>query len=228
MTEQTACQCPYYYGLISNNETRAGIVRLNSTGSVDPSFSATLAFANGWTVATQSDGKVLVGGFFQTANGVRRGNIARFGEDGTLDHTFASGSGADGWIEDLKLLSDGRILIAGAFGKYDGTTRKGIARLNSDGRLDVSFNPGTAVENAWAYTVDHQIDGKVLVGGWFTIVAGTARMRVARFNSDGSLDDSFQPGLGADRDVRTLAAQDDGKVLLGGFFRISMEIRAGI
>lgn len=203
-----------------NGVSRSGIARINADGSLDTSFDpgAGLSFSNGYTLARQTDGKIIVGGFFQKVNGVTRGNIARLNSDGSLDNSFATGSGASGWIESLQLQPDGNIVIAGAFSTYNDVSRKGVARLLSDGSLDTSFTPGTAVENGWPYAVAAQPDGKIIIGGWFTLVQGKVRSRIARFNSDGSLDESFAPGIGASNDVKTLALQSDGKCIAGGFF----------
>jgi uncharacterized delta-60 repeat protein len=203
-----------------NSVSRNGIARLNPDGSLDTTFDpgSGLSFPNGYTLALQPDGKCIVGGFFPSVNGVTRGNIARFNSDGSLDTSFATGSGAGGWIESLKLQSDGRIVIVGAFSTYDGVSRNGIARLLSDGSLDPSFAPGTGVERGWPFAVAVQPDGKIILSGWFTVARGKVRPRLARFNHDGALDDTFLPGLGANSNVYTLALQPDGKIILGGHF----------
>jgi uncharacterized delta-60 repeat protein len=61
-----------------------------------------------------------------------------------------------------------------------------------------------------------QADGKVVLGGSFTSIAGTTRNRIARLNPDGSLDVDFNPD--ANYDVHVLAIQHDGKIVLGGIF----------
>ena len=63
-----------------------------------------------------------------------------------------------------------------------------------------------------------QSDGKILIGGDFTKVNGDNRNRIARLNGDSSLDQTFNTGTGADKPVTALALQNDGKVLMGGFF----------
>ncbi len=199
--------------------SRNGIARLHSNGSLDLSFDpgTGLSFSNGYTLGLQPDGKIVVGGFFQSVNGIARGNIARLHADGTLDDTFAT-SGTDGWIESLRVMPDGRIVIAGPFSTYAQVPRRGVARLKADGTLDPSFDPGTGVESGWAYAVAVQPDDGVILGGWFRVVRGVPRLRLARLRADGTLDDTFQPGLGANRDVRTLTLQRDGKIIAGGLF----------
>lgn len=209
-----------------NGVSRNGIARLDSDGTLDTSFDpgSGLSFSNGYIIVLQPDGRVIVGGFFQSANGVARGNIARFNVDGSLDGAFATGGGANSWVESLRLQPDGRILIVGAFVRYDGITRNGVARLLSDGSIDTAFDPGTGVEHGWPRAIAVQIDGKVIIGGWFTMVGGFGSFRVARLNADGSRDTTFQPGLGFNSDVRTLTMQTDGKCIAGGWFSTINEV----
>jgi hypothetical protein len=101
------------------------------------------------------------------------------------------------------------------------TPRNYIGRLNPDGSLDTSFDPGA---NGSVGAIALQPDGKILVGGDFTTLGGggtgtTPRKYIGRLNPDGSLDTSFNPG--ADGYVHALALQSggsDGKILVGGDF----------
>ena len=61
-----------------------------------------------------------------------------------------------------------------------------------------------------------QADGKILVGGNFTIIGGQTRNRIARLDATTGLADSFNPN--ANDSVRSIAVQSDGKILAGGFF----------
>jgi len=89
----------------------------------------------------------------------------------------------------------------------------GSPRLNADGTVDTAFNPGA---NGAVYCVAIQPDGKILVGGSFTILAGQACTRLGRLNPDGTLDGTFSaPANGA---VYCLALQTDGQILAGGSF----------
>src|SRR6266487_1853202 len=75
------------------------------------------------------------------------------------------------------------------------------------------FDPNA---NNFVVALGVQADGKIVVGGAFTSIAGQPRNKIARLNPDGSLDTSFDPN--ADNDVYALAVQADGKILVGGFF----------
>jgi len=203
---------------IYNSISRNGIARLNADGSLDASFNPGIGANNTIrSLALQPDGKVLIGGEFTSYNGTPRKRIARLNADGSLDATFNPGTGANSGIHSLALQPDGKVLIGGEFSSDNSTPRNRIARLNADGSLDASFNPGTGVDGiVWSLAL--QPDGKVLMGGEFTSFNGTSRNGLARLNANGSLDASFSPGTEANNGVRSFALQPDGKVLIGGAF----------
>src|SRR3990172_1754243 len=165
----------------------------------------------------QVNGKILIGGNFTQYNGTGRNYIARINTDGSLDATFDPGTGANGTIMAIAIQTDGKIIIGGWFTQYNGTGRNYIARINTDGSLDATFDPGTGA-NAWVHSLAIQADGKILIGGNFTQYNGTGRNYIARINTDGSLDATFDPGTGANAWVHSLAIQADGKILIGGNF----------
>ncbi len=201
-----------------NGTTRNYIVRLNSDRSLDTSFDPGAGANNSVTsVAIQSDSKILIGGGFTTYNGTTINRIARLNSDGSLDTSFNVGTGASSTVQSITIQSDGKVLIGGSFTSYNGTTINRIARLNSDGSLDTSFNTGTGT-NASIYSINIQSDGKILIGGGFSSYNGTARNNIARINSDGSLDNDFNPGAGANNYVASIALQSDGKVIAAGGF----------
>ena len=204
---------------------RSRIARLNPDGSLDPAFNPG-ADASVLALAIQSDGKILVGGNFTTLGGggtgtTARHRIGRLLPDGSLDATFNPGANNTVWT--LAIQPDGKILVGGFFTMLGGggtgtTTRNRIGRLNADGSLDTTFNPGAS---NLVYAAMLQPDGKILVGGEFTTLGGggtgtTVRNRIGRLNADGSLDADFNPG--ANNVVYTLAVQPDGKILVGGEF----------
>jgi uncharacterized delta-60 repeat protein len=201
-----------------NGTSISRIARLNSDGSLDTTFNPGSGASSGVeTIAIQSDGKIIIGGFFASVNGTSRSRIARLNSDGSLDTTFSQGSGANSDVWTTALQSDGKIIIGGNFTSVNGTSRNYIARLNSDGSLDTTFDPGSGANNI-VFTTALLSDGKIIMGGNFTSVNGTSISRIARLNSDGSLDTTFDPGLGASSGVRTTAIQTDGKIIIGGNF----------
>jgi uncharacterized delta-60 repeat protein len=202
---------------------RKNIARLNTDGTLDMTFNPN---ANDYidAFAVQPDGKIIVGGFFTALapNGgasVTRNHIARLNSDGTLDTTFDPN--ANDLVAALAIQTDGKILLSGLFtalapngGGLVG--RNTLARLNSDGTVDMAFN---AVPNLDVYAIALQADGKILIGGAFTLINGGgqfARNFIARLNSDGTVDAGFNPN--ASNRVYVIAVQPDGKIVVGGGF----------
>jgi uncharacterized delta-60 repeat protein len=188
-------------------------------GSNDTSFDPGTGADNSvWSSAIQKDGKIIIGGTFTSYNGTPRNKIVRLNPDGTLDTTFNLGSGADGDVTTMVLQSDGKIIIGGTFSKYNGISRTRIARLNANGTLDGTFNPGTGADGT-IWTISLQNDNKIVIGGIFSYYNGISRSCIARLNADGTLDGTFNPGTGADYFIWTSAIQSDGKIIIGGGFR---------
>jgi uncharacterized delta-60 repeat protein len=195
------------------------ITRLLATdGSHDDTFNPSKA-ANGsiYALMLQNDGKIIISGFFFAYDGILRRYIARTNADGSLDYSFDPGIGANDYIYSMALQSDEKIVIGGWFTTYNGLSRNCVARLNTDGSLDASFNPGTGA-NSYIYSVVLQGNGSIIIGGNFTSYNGTARSGIARLNTDGSLDTSFDPGTGANGIVNISAVQSDGAIIIGGEF----------
>jgi uncharacterized delta-60 repeat protein len=197
-----------------NGLTRNRIVRLNIDGSPDLfGFNSEVS-----SIAIQTDGKIIVGGSFTTFYGTSLNRIARLNTDGSLDTSFNIGSGFDNSVNSISIQNNGKIIIGGTFGSFNGTARGGITRLNTDGSLDLSFNPGTGFSGGGINTTILQSDGKIIAGGSFSGFNGITRTYIARLNIDGTLDVSFNPGTGFNSIVYTAALQTNGKILFGGVF----------
>jgi uncharacterized delta-60 repeat protein len=201
-----------------NGTARNKIARLNADGSLDVSFTpGTGANYPIRTLDIQNDGKIIIGGGFTTFNGIPKNYIARLNEDGSLDATFDPGTGASNTVNSVNIQSDGRIIVCGDFTSFDGISNNRILRLNNDGTQDMSFVTGTGT-NGYIYTSAIQTDGKILIGGLFTQLNSISRNKIARLNTDGSVDASFNPGEGTDNIVTVVAIQNDGRMIIGGFF----------
>jgi trimeric autotransporter adhesin len=117
--------------------------------------------------------------------------------------------------------NDGKILVGGRFTSLGGQTRNYLGRLNEDGTLDATFNPGTRGSTPYVYAFALQPDGKIVVGGFFTELGGQPRNRIARLCADGALDPNFDPGAtGACGGVYSLVMQPDGMILTAGCFAV--------
>jgi uncharacterized delta-60 repeat protein len=193
-------------------------------GSMDSSFQSRGPQDYVYTIATQADGKIIIGGRFSNIYDKSRNHIARLNMDGSLDTVFNPGSGTNYFVFASAVQADGKIVIGGSFTSYNGTAQNYIARLNADGSLDSSFNPGSGVggtANPQVNTIALQSDGKIIIGGYFTSYNGTSRNGIARLNADGSLDSSFNlSGVAGTTSpqVYSVAVQADGKIIIGGSF----------
>ena len=140
-----------------------------------------------------------------------------------------TGPSADDFVQSLAMDEDSRIYLAGNFGQIDGMAQSKVARLTPNGTLDSTFSSGTGPNGQVRSTVFSSRDRGLYIGGDFTTVAGTSRVALARLAvgktglADGALDPDFAPvfaasSAGASAYIQAIVLQDDGKLLIGGFF----------
>jgi uncharacterized delta-60 repeat protein len=232
---------------ISTTATRLlfGIVRYNSDGSLDTTFDVdgivTVDIGDGNdnanSVAIQDDGKIVVSG--SSINGsTTTYTTIRLNRNGSLDTSFST----DGKIMTLvssnsnlgrvcAIQSDGKIVVGGS-ANSGLNANFGVVRYNTDGTLDTTFSSdGKALIPMIAVNNDNmgmviQPDGKIVLGGNTSTPGAnpTFDFAVARFNSDGSADTTFDldgkqsTPIGAAGDVgNCVALQADGKIIVGGY-----------
>jgi uncharacterized delta-60 repeat protein len=198
---------------------------------IDPTFPPVQATvtANGTTapglindVVRQADGKYIIGGDFTAINGVPASRLARLEANGTVDGAFTAASAANGSVNSLALLPDGRVLVGGTFTTLGGSARTYVGRLLTSGALDPTFAPYTPATPAGTGVgkVLVQPDGQVLVSGVFNLRgAGYSNQQIVRLNdSTGQYDSSFEYTLPTpDTSPSTILLQPDGYVLVGGY-----------
>jgi uncharacterized delta-60 repeat protein len=204
-----------------NSSSNAYLSRINSDGTVDNTFVLTgtgFGSSNIYSMALQEDGKIIVGGYFSSYNGVSTLNIARLNTNGSLDGAFSYGNGLTPNVSTIARQPDGKILAGGTFTVFAQSTVGRIVRLNSDGSFDTAFSQGNSGFNGSVYDIVAQPDGKILVGGEFTTYNGISSPRIARLNSDGTLDTSFNVGTGFGGTVNVMALYPNGKILASGNF----------
>ncbi len=198
---------------IDNGTPAGAVARLAANGSVEFGAEGDCRAAGPvQSVVPLADGKWLVAGRFGWANGVRCDGVVRIFGDGSLDMNFVPNSGFNGGVTCAGVQVDGKALVAG----YGGTGST-IRRYNTDGSLDATFDVGAGFNQA-VNCLLVQTDGKIVVGGAFTTYNGHACNRILRLHGDGSLDTSFNPGVGFDGSVSSVALQPDGKIVAGGWF----------
>ncbi|MDF3129804.1 Calx-beta domain-containing protein [Kiritimatiellaeota bacterium B1221] len=186
-----------------NGTSCGGIIRLLANGTVDSSFAAHSGTgANGpvYTIALESDGGILVGGEFSSYNGTAIDSLVRLNSTGArntaspLTPPFTNGFQTE--VRDIAVRPDGKIWVGGSFSI---SSRKGIARLFSNGTLDTTFDQGNGTiitingidYVGRVYTLHPQNDGSILVGGNFSEYDGDAVTYFTKIENDGSRDPNF-------------------------------------
>jgi uncharacterized delta-60 repeat protein len=194
------------YTQYPSGTTRNRLVRVNQDGTPDNTFQIGTGFNQSVTIVVvdPTTEKVYVGGQFTNYSGVAANKLVRLNTDGTRDTTFDIGTGfggtGTGFIYDIAIQPDGKVVCVGSFTGFTGTSVGKIVRLNTDGSRDTSFQitsgftgPTTSF-NAVNVIIDS--DNKILVGGQMTGFSSTSIGRFVRLNSDGTLDTAFQANAG--------------------------------
>lgn len=201
---------------------RNQLASLNTNGIIDTSFYPYFVNGNGpdnlvTAITALPDGKIFIGGYFETYNGITVKNFAKLKADGTIDPTFnTTGTGPNSGVQKILVLPSNKIMIVGDFTSYNGITANRIARLNADGTLDTTFNVGGSGSPSAIHTIALQADGKMIIGGDFYNYNGSPGDFIARINANGSKDTSFNNRPGGS--VWSLLIQADGKIIVGGTF----------
>lgn len=235
------------YILISTNG-KTIVEKKHADGSPDPTYGH-----NGFSVivdifdahaALQPDGKLVIAGR-HINYGYYAFALARLSQNGNLDNTFGNGIVVTGIgnhydaINSIDIDKNGSIVVAGfsaADNEFDadgngipvsGTVGSiSFVRFNSDGSLTYTDDDagihasGLQSIDARYNLVNIQNNGKIIIAG-----TGNAGLNMARFNSNGSPDNTFEINNHLQRNdgtyffVRSLAVQNDGKILVGGFWQ---------
>jgi uncharacterized delta-60 repeat protein len=185
-------------------------------------------------IASQPNGKVLIGGKFDNVNGVYRPKIARLNPDSTVDTSFQTNATPEGnyfslmrEVYNIRVQNDGKIIVSGNF-QYvvNGATKENLVRLNSDGSIDSTFNLGVAVHdnfgpnNAGTNKVALFNDGKLLVGT-SRLSSIFNNLTPLKLTATGAVDASFNPTIHNTANwvhIHDVAIQPDGKILIGGIY----------
>lgn len=205
-------------------------------GGVTTTFSSTTQVAP-TSLARQSDGKILAAGHI--SGGVTIWDdltVVRYNTNGSLDSSFGTGGivrierTTHTIINEVTVLGDGSILIAGAEGNDSF-----LAKLSTSGALVSSFGtngvvithiPGSSFSSYQAVTI--QTDGKILAAGRSSLSSGNGGVfSVARYTATGALDTSYDFDGMQQIDTNTNAIsygvlqsavlQADGKLVLAGY-----------
>lgn len=231
----------------SLNQTDFAIARYNSDGSLDATFgidgTVTTDFGSfqdqALAVAIQDDGKIVAAGYSWSGSPNHQDfAIARYNYDGSLDSSFGTGglvttdfNFTSELAQAVAIQADGQIVVAGYTnsGGYPTYTDFALVRYNYDGTLDTDFGTGGIVTTHFGYTNDYAFDVAIQANGNIVVVGESnsgypnyGDFAIARYNPDGSLDNSFgSSGLvvtdfGGSSSAYGVAIQGDDRIVLAG------------
>ena len=220
------------------------LARYETSGALDASFSGDgktlieFGMSEGFALAVQPDGKIVVAGYEFSFTTRTQANfaVARTNSDGTPDTAFdGDGKASTDFLSrndiafDIALQPDGKIVVAGTKDIAEGATQDfALARYNANGSLDASFGSGGKVTTDFFSNLDDakavalQSDGKIVVGG-SAVTATNTSFALARYQSDGSLDESFDGDGkviidfgGSYNAISDIVIQSSGKIIAVG------------
>ena len=224
-----------------NNEERMFLIRYNQDGIQDASFGtngiATYSINSGGSraskVVIQPNGKIVIVGYSGSSTTNKKQVVVRFNSDGSFDTSFGNGGVVTVEIPDnytlgasIALQNDGKILTGGYMTNVPGPPSSNtfylLTRFNSDGTLDTTFDGDGFKTIPFVTTGTYyqgfnklalQTDGRILALGYSNILY--------RFNTDGSLDTSFdgdgsRPALNGSSNANDLTVTPSGKITVVG------------
>lgn len=184
------------------------------SGALDPTFgnggkvvtSITPGQDKAYGVAIQTDGKIIVAGHSTSTVTGKDFAVVRYNSDGSLDNTFGNNgvvttdlqTGSDDVAYSVALQTDGKIVLAG-YSDNGSNKDAALVRYNDDGSLDNTFGSNGVVltdfENSQQDEIKvvkiHQLTGNIIVGGATIISSSVSKPVVARYLSNGTLDNTF-------------------------------------
>lgn len=189
------------------------VLRLDTDGTIDNSFGV-----SGWAITTfagassfieeieiQDDGKIVQGGLVLSTSQIFEMGVARLNTDGTIDQTFGSqgtlrfniGNGND-FVTGVAIQNNGKIVLGGHTWIDNVELKHDFAmiRLEANGDFDLTYgNNGVSTAQIvdgsnYASGIVIQEDQKVILGG-STVKNADYKFGLLRFNTDGSLDQTF-------------------------------------
>lgn len=213
------------------------VLRLNADGTIDGSFETknVISFFGGTqSLKLGSEGQIYGTGGFTGIDGQRALSFYELDPNGNLMDTHPQ-LGKPAYVTNAAVQDDGKVVIVGDVMAVGADIVHGIARLNPDGTLDKTFDLGldfAASISATYSSVALQPDGKVLVGGNFPGQFGNTSGSLFRFNTDGTLDDTFLArvsGIFSAQGVSNIYVDDENTILIAGSINYANgEVRNGI
>ena len=221
------------FGISSGGVVYNRLIRLNSSGTVDPAFArattGTEVPNSTEALLIQPDGRIVVAGTFVSPGQAIAARLIRYEATGALDAAFnnnTSFSATSGSlltsprIYALALQPDGKIVAGGGFGAVDGSTRVNLARFTAAGGLDQTFTLSAPLgANGSVQSIACQPNGRLLVAGGVSCTGPNGALYgLIRVLPDGQLDNSFGASVTPNNVVASVVLQPDGGIMMAGSF----------
>ena len=195
----------------------SGILRFQVDGTIDDSFKLLPDGAVADQIAVDAEDRIVMSGFIPNSIGYGM-TLARFLPDGSVDGSF---SGPNPTTAPIALQLDGKVITIETICMNNCMSLVyRVARYLSDGSADSSFSgPNVTLLTGTVPVLGAiavQSDGKVVIGGEFSLLGTTAQPNCGRLNEDGTVDDGFHPLV--DSAVNTITVQGNGKIVIAGSF----------
>lgn len=199
-----------------NGVERRGLAKVRADGTLDPDWNpSVVGFVE--ALAVDTGGNVYVGGSISSVGGLPRTHIAKLSGAGIGSVDPNWNPSADNSVEAIAIDANGDVFVGGAFLSMGGLARSYIAKLSGSGvgAVDANWNPG-ADNQVRTLVIDGS--GNVYAGGWFGVIGGQARMRLAKLSASGSgaADAAWNPSPNGI--VDSLAFDGVSSIYVGGFF----------
>ncbi|MEP3387517.1 MAG: T9SS type A sorting domain-containing protein [Reichenbachiella sp.] len=185
--------------IIASFSTNSNVNRFNENGSYDNSFRSVKISGigiNNFDIEVDSEDNIILGGTFEKVNSdPSLHRLIKLTSNGNVISEFSSGSGITHttefqYIKQIKVLKDNSILVSGNFDMYNSIESKGLAKLKSNGDLDLSFELDATISGITDdgfYFLEEVGGNKILLGS----PLGFQSKKIYRVNQDGSIDNTF-------------------------------------
>ena len=203
---------------------RKNIARVNAdSGKLDQGFDPGRGTnAPVYTVSTNDDAGIVIGGAFDEVNGSPSLSLARLNKDGSVDNSFQFDQEEDygDWTAYSSYISDdGSIYVGGEFSSEADDVSRPFIKLTSAGTVSSDYIPQTLPSETAVYAIAERLSGRALITGKFPETHERKTENIARIDPiTGSLDPSFDIGNGANDKVNIVTNSSDGNLIVAGRF----------
>jgi uncharacterized delta-60 repeat protein len=216
-----------------NGTTSNRIIRLESNGAIDTTFSIGTGFTTTvFDIELDSSENVFVCGDFTSYNGTTSSRLVKLSHTGAIDASLVIGNGFNGRTRRVYVNSDGSMYVLGSFTTYKGINFRGAVKISSIGDLDYSFNTRHGLtysgitDDFGVHDIQITSDNKVVLFGGIYGYKGETNTYVVGMNKSANVNQEMRAQLArqgfSNGEVRRVLIQPDGMVLIGGTYSLKL------